>query len=248
MRYFVEANKRISRWFDSFFPTEMRQDGNGHFRNVVAPSLYSEGMILYDLGGGSQPILSIEDKERLGARVIGLDIESNELTAAPPGSYDVTIVADLTMFRAAADGDLAICQATLEHVKDTDGAIKAIASTLRYGGRAAIFAPCRNAAFARLNLLLPQSIKMRILGAVFPSKAEGHDGFPAFYNKCTPNDLAAMAVKHGLEVEEIRTYWTSSYFSVLFPVFVAWRMWTILGRYFIGRQTCETFAMVLRKV
>ncbi len=69
-----------------------------------------------------------------------------------------------------------ICQALLEHVPSTERAFRAIGSLLKPGGLALIFAPSRNAVFARLNLLLPQRLKRAILFAVFP-ESRYRDGY-----------------------------------------------------------------------
>lgn len=246
LRSFIRLNKRASAALDSILPAEFSADGNAYFHTMVPP-LVQEGLVVYDLGGGSRPLFSAEDKKRARLTVVGLDLSQDELDAAPQGSYDRAIAADLTTFRGEGDADLVICQATLEHVADTNGALAAIASCLKPGGVAAIFVPCRNAWFARLNLMLPQRIKERLLFTLIPEKADGHEGFPAYYNRCTPKEFARMAASRGMSVETQRLFWKSSYFSIFVPLYAVWRLWTLLGRYVIGRQACETFAMILRK-
>ena len=107
----------------------MRQDGNQEFKAIVVPSLLRPGLRVYDLGGGSNPYLDPATKAQQNLFVVGLDISEAELLAAPPGAYDRTIAADLCSFRGQGDADLVICQATLEHVPDTAGAIRAVAET-----------------------------------------------------------------------------------------------------------------------
>ena len=107
--------------------------------------------------------------------MVGLDIDGKELSAAPDGLYDRTAAADITKYRGQGDADLVICQALLEHVHDTGRALEAIASILKPGGRALIFVPSRNAVYARLNLLLPENLKRRILFAFFRTCAATTD-------------------------------------------------------------------------
>src|SRR5439155_1407105 len=106
-----------------------------------------------------RPWLSVERKGALQLKVIGFDISRSELEAAPQGSYDATICADITRFVGEEKADVAICAALLEHVSDVDKALRGIASMLKPGGLAVVFIPCRNTLFARLNLLLPQNFK-----------------------------------------------------------------------------------------
>lgn len=243
----VDANVRLSRRLDGFLPAQVRRDGNKTFTSEILPRAFSSGDVVYDLGGGSRPFVSATEKRRLDLTVVGLDIDAAELAAAPAGVYDRTIAADLCAFEGYGDADVVICQAVLEHVPDTAAAMRALASTIKLGGRIYIFAPSRNALFARLNMVLPESIKLRLLFSLFPHKAEGHDGFKAYYDRCTPKEIEALAASNGLVVEERHLFWTSSYFSVFTPVYVAWRVSQALAYLFVGNNAAETFVYILRK-
>lgn len=247
LRRFIDWNKWVSARVDDLLPARLRLDGNRTFKQDVLPDAVLYGDTVYELGGGSQPWLSPSAKHTLSARVIGLDIDGAELAAAVPGAYDEIIVHDLCTFKGHADADVVICQATLEHVPDTTGALNAIATILRPGGRAFIFAPCRNAAFARLNLLLPERIKRRLLFAIFPEKAKGHDGFKAYYNHCTPGQITALARQVGLDIEQQRLFWTSSYLRIFFPAFLLWRFSQLVSWLALGEDAAETFIFILRK-
>jgi hypothetical protein len=99
-------------------------------------------------------------------------------------------------------------------VEDVEAAFASITSVLKPGGVALIFVPSRNAVFARLNMLLPQSVKQSILYSIFPEKRK-KQGFPAFYNNCTPSGLKKLAAANGLTVIEER------YCELLFFIFVS---------------------------
>ncbi|MFL9839874.1 class I SAM-dependent methyltransferase [Sphingomonas sp. ST-64] len=247
LRRFLDANVKISQTLNRLLPDSLQADGNQVFLRDFVPDSVSEGDRVYDLGGGSRPFISLDRKRALNLTIIGLDISEEELSAAPDGVYDREIVADLTKFVGDGDGDVVICQAVLEHVRDGAGTMRAISSCLKPGGRAFIFAPCRNAMFARLNLLLPQSVKERLLFTLFPSKAKGHDGFPAFYDKCTPRELEQLADANGLNIEHRRLFWMSSYFTVLAPAFIAWRLIQGANYLFLGDNAAEAYIYVLRK-
>ncbi|PKQ06570.1 MAG: hypothetical protein CVT71_01405 [Alphaproteobacteria bacterium HGW-Alphaproteobacteria-10] len=248
LRRFIALNQRLSWGIDRLLlPDSMRVDGNKDFKASVVPGLLRSGLRVYDLGGGSNPYLDDKTKADLGLSVIGLDISEAELLAAPAGSYDRIIAADLCTFQGKGDADLVICQATLEHVPDTAGAMRAIAETLAPQGIACIFVPSRNAAFARLNLILPESTKRLLLFSLFPQKALGHDGFKAYYDRCTPAELERLAHENGLELVERRLYWVSSYFAILTPIFLIWRLWQGIFRFISGPQAAETFVLVLRR-
>lgn len=246
-RKFLRANYTLSRWIDGFLPERLRQDGNQYFIQDVLPRALRADTTVYDLGGGSRPCVERELKDRLGLRLVGLDVSGEEMAAAPAGTYDQTIVADLCTFTGTEAADSVICQATLEHVPDTVGAIRGLATCVRPNGAVYIFAPCRNAAFARINLILPERLKQLLLFNLFPEKAKGHDGFRAFYDHCTPGQIEAIARRNGLEVEERRLFWTSSYFYILTPAYLLWRAWQGLAYIVVGQNAAELFVYVLRK-
>jgi 2-polyprenyl-6-hydroxyphenyl methylase/3-demethylubiquinone-9 3-methyltransferase len=222
------------------------KDGNRDFISEMAPPYIKEGMRVYDVGGGKQPFINLPMKKKLKLFVTGLDISQHELESAPTGTYDEIICADISTVSGYEDGDLVICQAVLEHVRDTESAIRSISSLLKPGGIALIFVPSRNAVFARLNLFLPQKLKEAILYYVYPSTRHAQ-GFPSYYWKCTPKDILELAKENGLTETEARYYYTSSYFNFLLPLHVIWRGWVVIFRIFHGRQAAETFSLALRK-
>lgn len=247
-RSFVKSQVWLSGQFDRFFvPSSCKLDGNQDYIHALVPKYLVAQATIYDVGGGKQPFLSVTEKNRLGARVVGLDIDADELAQAPLGAYDEAICGDVANYQGRGDADLVLCQAVLEHVREVEGAFKAIASMLKPGGLALIFVPSRNAVYARLNLVLPQDLKRRILHTVYPNTRRGQ-GFVSFYKLCTPRDFVRLGQNNGLSVVEKRLYYTSSYFAFLTPLYVLWRVWVLLFRMVSGEQAAETFSVVMRKV
>jgi SAM-dependent methyltransferase len=246
-RAFIELNRRCSRAFDAMLvPEKCRVDGNRDFIDHFALKYLKPGLTVYDVGGGKQPYINRATKERLGLKVVGLDIDANELARAPQGLYDEVVCADITKFAGPGTADLLVCQALLEHVSDVSAAFTSIASILRPGGRAVIFVPSRNAVFARLNLLLPEKIKRWILFKVFPqAKADG--GFRSYYDRCTPLEFRKLINTNGLQEIEFRPYYESAYFSFFLPAHMVWRLWTLLFRVVKGDQAAETFCLAFVK-
>src|SRR2546426_944806 len=243
---FTQGQQSLSKCFDRLLPIEYQVDGNRDFLDHWIEPYLKHGSIVYDVGGGKNPVISLDGKRRLGLRLVGLDIDQDELAASPSGVYDERICADITRYRGQADADLVVCQALLEHVQDSQEAITAIASILKPGGTALLFLPSRNAVFARINLLLPQQLKRKILHGVFPS-TKRNQGFPAYYDHCTPADFRRLAANSGLAVDLCGVYFRSSYFMFFFPLHFAWRIWMLVFRYFAQEQAAETFSLALRK-
>jgi 2-polyprenyl-6-hydroxyphenyl methylase/3-demethylubiquinone-9 3-methyltransferase len=248
-RKFLRWNRRASCWFDRvMMPTYFQVHGQTAFQNeVAAPYVIKKDLVIYDVGGGSRPYITLNHKNKYDQTLVGLDIDAAELDAAPQGLYDEKIAVDLTQYQGKANADVIICQAALEHVHDNAKSFAAMTSILKPGGYLCIFTPSRHAIFARLNMMLPQELKKKILFKLFPHKAKGHDGFKAYYDQCTPDDFQKLAAQNGFEVVEIRAFYKSTYFEICFPIYVIWRLWQLLFKAIAGDNAAETFTMVLKK-
>ena len=244
---FIDFNKYLSRRFDALLPELFRVDGHKHFREKFAPPQIPEGALVYEVGGGKHPLHPEEEKTRRGLRVIGFDIDERELARAPRGAYDATIRADITEYRGRENADVVICQAMLEHVADTPAAFTGLASILKKGGVALLFAPSRNSLFARVNLCMPERLKSKLLGFLYP-ELEEKSGFPGRYHRCTLSEFEDMARGQGLAVIQKKAYYFSEYFSFFAPFHVLWRLW-LWGFFLFARDgAAETFSFALRKM
>jgi SAM-dependent methyltransferase len=246
IRRLMSIQQRLSASLDRLLPKKYSVDGNQDFVKAFIPKYFKENLKIYDVGGGKNPYLDPEKKRILNATVSGLDIDERQLDSAPIGAYDRIIASDITKFQGNSDADLVICQALLEHVRDTEKAFAAISSILKPGGVALIFVPSRNAIYSRINILLPQSVKKWVLHTLYPA-TKGKQGFHAYYDKCTPRDFRRLSERNGLSVVEERHYFISSYFSCLFPIYLMWRAWILTFHFLSKEQAAETFAMCLRK-
>lgn len=219
LRSFIDSQVAVSSYIDRLLPEDYRIDGNSEFFNRFVRPALRPNTTVYDVGGGKSPCIAPALKSELDLRIVGLDISEGELARAPAGSYDDTVCADITRYLGHGDADLVICQTLLEHVPDTACAFRAISTMLKPGGLAVLFVPSRKALFARLNRLLPEPIKRRLLYSIFPHSAKGQ-GFKSYYDRCTPSDFRALAAAHRLEVRDSAYYWKSSYFSFFSPLYL----------------------------
>jgi 2-polyprenyl-6-hydroxyphenyl methylase/3-demethylubiquinone-9 3-methyltransferase len=245
-RQLISSQVALSHAFDGLLPRSFCVDGSKDFKQRIVPGYLRPGLVVYDIGGGARPCVDLETKRRLGLTVRGIDIDEGQFAKAPRGLYDRAIVADITTYQEQNAADLVVCKSTLEHVRNTEAALVAMARLLNPGGTLLVFAPSRNALYARLNLLLPQRMKLRLL-STFMSKQADHLGFPAFYDHCTPHHFRRFATGCGLQIKELKPYYISSYFSVVFPVYFLWRVW-ILAYWAMAREhAAESFALIARK-
>jgi SAM-dependent methyltransferase len=245
-RQSIALQVALSRAFDQLLPRSFLIDGSKDFKQRIVPSYLRPGLVVYDIGGGARPCVDLTTKRRLGLKVTGVDIDEEQLAKAPRGLYDRVVVADITTYQEQNAADLVVCKSTLEHVRNTEAALATLARLLNPGGTLLVFVPSRNALYARLNMLLPQRLKLRLLSAFMPDRAD-HLGFPAFYDHCTPRDFCRFAAGHGLQITELRPYYISSYFSVLFPVYMLWRVWILAYRAVARENAAESFVLIARK-
>ncbi len=246
IRKFIIANQKLSKLVDKALPEKFRKAGGEDFVKYIIPQFLSKDIVIYDVGGGKRPYLSVNQKEELNVKVVGIDISESEIKSAPKGSYDHSIVSPIEDVYGCSDGDLVICNAVLEHVSDVEKAVISIHSLIKKNGVALLFIPGKNAIYARLNRFLPERLKNQILFRIFPKK-ESFSGFPAYYCQCTPNAIKKIASSAGFTVLSEKHYYWSSYFSFLLPLYVIWRFFFFSLYAVIGSEACEGFTLCLKK-
>jgi len=244
IRTLINSQKYLSEKFDSILPSRMKIFANHVFDRQLVPSYLKENQIIYDIGGGKLPNITADQKEQYNLKIIGMDISQEELDKAQDGMYHKKIAADITQYSGNSDGDLVLCRALLEHVQDVEASLKNIKSVTKPGGHIIIFVPCRNALFTRINMILSDEFKRKLLKLCFPGK-HGRLGFTAYYDRCTPKQFEEIAENIGLKVEETTAYYNSQYFSVLTPVHIIWRLYQLAIFHLGMRNFCEAYTMIL---
>jgi 2-polyprenyl-6-hydroxyphenyl methylase/3-demethylubiquinone-9 3-methyltransferase len=242
MRNFIAWQLRLSQNFDRRYFESLSRDGNVAYIQFV-PTLISDGARIADVGGGKTPFFNAKEVAERSLRVTGVDIDAGELSMAPAGTYAAMLNCALEECRGSNDHDLVIAQSVLEHVRDGAESMRGIASLLRKKGIVATFCPNRRAWFARLNMILPEGVKRKVLFTIFPNKRE-RQGFPAHYSGCTPSEMARNMRCVGIRPLEVRHFFVSSYFMFFFPLYLFWRIATYPLMRFWPHRYCETFIMI----
>jgi 2-polyprenyl-3-methyl-5-hydroxy-6-metoxy-1,4-benzoquinol methylase len=245
IRRFISWQVRCSKWIDRTFFGRMSIDGNTYFVSAIR-NLVVGGGTMADIGGGKTPAFGPEEARERRLQVTGVDIDPAELSAAPDGSYTRTVTCAIEEAEGPGDCDFVIAQSVMEHVNDGRLAAKGMASFAKPGGAVATFCPNRRAWFARLNLLLPEGVKRRLLFAIFPEKRE-RQGFPAHYSGCTPSEMLENMRDAGVHCIEIKYFYVSSYFMFFVPLYLFWRIITFPFMVLWPHRYCETFMYVGRK-
>lgn len=247
IRRFMTYNEGLARSFNARIDRRfLRQSGMIDFDRRILPSLLKPGLRTLDVGGGKQPLIPPDVRQKFSLHVTGLDLSAEELAAAPAGSYDATIVGDVGSVPLAGPYDLIVSRTVLEHVPKTATAIRNLAGALAPDGVMAHFLPCSNAPFALLNRMLGPQISSRLLWTVFPQNRRVA-GFPAYYDECTPSRFRRSCESAGLEVVELNPYFYSDYGRFFLPIHVADTARQLLMMRLRADDLAESFTIVARK-
>lgn len=242
----IQSQKYLSAKFDRILPAYLTNSANQFFDKEIVPQYLSDGMTIYDIGGGKLPNIRREQKEQYNLKLIGVDIDQAELDKAPEGIYDEKIATDITQYQGRGDGDLIICRALMEHVENIEDSFQNMQSILKQGGHILIFVPCKNALFARLNMILPDNFKRKLLQFLFPVRSQKL-GFTAYYDRCTPDQMSKVLSNLGYEVVIAKPFFNSHYFSIFTPVHILWRLYQLIIYAFKQKNLCEAFVVVAKK-
>lgn len=244
-RTIINFNVALCKRLDGSLWPRMSIDGNRRFIEIARASVPS-GVVIADVGGGKSPLFSPEEVAAKRLSVIGIDIDGNELAAAPHGAYAKTAQVDITSYKGDASADVVLVQSLLEHVANNSKGIKGIASICKPGGQIFTFCPNRRAWFAILNRLLPEGAKRYLLHSIYPHTRR-NQGFPAYYDRCTPAEMTWLMEREGLKVVQVLPFFVSSYFRFFFPLYLFWRLVTLPLMKVWPLHFCETFMIVARK-
>lgn len=141
-----------------------------------------------DFGGGANPVLSLDDIDRLGLRYVVVDSSVDELRKTPPGYETRHLDVERPGFDLGGDMfDMVLSNFVAEHVKDPVRFHINARSVLRPGGRAAHFFPTLPAPPFVINRLLSGSGSRKLIDLLQPDlrSADGPLGhFRAHYRWC----------------------------------------------------------------
>lgn len=174
-----------------------------------------------DVGAGQHWFFPAHLKSKLGFRLIGSDIDRDELARNP--ALDERIVVDASTALGVPDSsvDVITARAAVEHFPDNRTFIKNCSNALRPGGTLILTFAGRNAPFALINRLLPEPVSAWLLEHLIPDKQEKL-GFRAHYDRCTYSQITREAHDAGLElVRSFYDFHSSAYFRFFVPVYLA---------------------------
>ena len=185
------------------------------------------GVAILDVGSGRMPTIP-PDQRPSGCRYVGLDISATELHAAPAGSYDETVVGDLTECVPRLKGrfDLIVSWQVLEHVAPLESALQNLHAYLRPGGRLVSQLSGSFAVFALMGRFIPHSVSVRLMEGLLGIEPETK--FPTRFDRCYHRPLERLLSEWQAH-EIVPRYRAGGYFafsSPLLRLYLVYENWT----------------------
>jgi len=167
------------------------------------------------------------DERPAGVTYVGLDVVRSELEAAPPGSYDEKVAADVTKPLASLERqfDLIVSWQVFEHLHTVPAALENFYAYLRPGGYAIVSLSGRYSLFGILNMLLPRRLGVGLVARVM--RRDPETVFPAYYNHCYWSALDKL-LRPWSSVEIVTKWAGAGYFRSLVPlqaVYILYEEW-----------------------
>ena len=218
------------------------------FDDVVSDLINRQGCkTILDIGAGRESQYVPLIRDRAEKYLIGMDVDGGEISRNK--ALDRAIVADACapFDLPPASVDLALAKSVVEHLPDVQQFLRNVHQVLAPQGRLVVFFPGRNAPFAIINRILPESVKDRLLNALVP----GHDGivgFKTYYDNTVYSAFSAALQSTGFVKEDERvSYFSSSYFAFFLPVY-AMSLLVDLSRSALGiKELASYYVFVARK-
>ena len=207
-----------------------RYDRNEHARyvNACLEHLVPEAAVL-DVGAGRRPVIPTEVIKK--TYYVALDVDEEELAAAPEGLYKESVVDSVETYHPELEErfDLVTSFYVFEHVQSLTRALENCRRYLHEGGIMVTQFSGRYSYFALANQAIPHGVT-KTLGRVLAGR-DPHTIFPAFYDKCWYSALEEL-LKDWSQVSIEPLYTGAGYlgrmpFRLVRPLYLLYEDWTV---------------------
>ena len=168
-----------------------------------------------DVGGGANPVLTIDQLQNNQVECTILDISNEELEKAPAGYRRLQQDIEARDFPLHECFDLVVTQMLAEHIHDGKVFHKNVYYLLKPGGIAVHFLPTLYSLPFVANKLIPERISSTLIDLFAPRERYQQGKFPAYYSWCYGPTwpMLRMLRTIGFEIVEFRGLMGHSYFD-----------------------------------
>lgn len=240
-RKFVTFNVRLGDYTARKFPHFVETQ---NYKDVILSyvedfiSRHNNSSVL-EVGGIDRPLLKRSSKFRYD----GIDIEYKAQCEKIYDNFYVQSIEEPIENKY----DLIISMTLLEHVRNNDASITQMYKALRPGGYTIHYLPSK---------YHPYSLALRIVGPKWQRRlvktlrpwAVDVTGYPAFFDRSSPNEMRKLFNCKGFEyVETISFFRANDYFRFFFPFYIATSLWENICKKLKWEQLCSGFVIIARK-
>lgn len=235
IHWFIHANQQLSRWAVNGWPWLFRcppyRDELLHRINEDITRLHPARVA--ELGGADRPMLA----RGAGYWFIGVDIDDKPQCHKLYDEFIAISVKDPLPIPV----DIAVSMTLLEHVSDNHRAIGSIAASLSPGGRTHHYVPSKWHPYSVVLRIVGPALQKKLISLLRP-EAASVTGYPAFFDHCSPGQMAKLFQTHGFTAIDIKPFYGGAgYFTFFFPAFVAVRAFERVCEVLRIRVACSGF-------
>ncbi|RWN63527.1 MAG: methyltransferase domain-containing protein [Mesorhizobium sp.] len=241
LKTFIGWNRNAAAWLERRFPGIFGAPSyKAELERRIAEDVARlRPSAILEVGGIDRPLL----ERGTGFTYIGLDIEEKPDCYR---IYDQFVVQSIEQ-PVDVEADMLISITLMEHVPDNKAAARSMFLALRPGGVMHHYIPSK---------WHPYSVALRLVGPVLQKwliphlrpSAVGVTGYPAFFDHCSPADMAKLFRGQGFErVVVMSFYRASDYFAFFLPAYLFVALFENLCAVLNWRIFCSGFVISATK-
>ncbi|MER9962669.1 class I SAM-dependent methyltransferase [Mesorhizobium sp. M0045] len=214
VKTFISWNRNAAAWLERQFPGIFGAPSyKAELERRIAHDIERlRPSAILEAGGIDRPLL----ERGIGFIYIGLDIEERPDCY---NIYDRFLVQSIEQ-PIDVEADMLISITLMEHVPDNRAAARAMYLALRPGGAMHHYIPSKWHPYSMALRLVGPVLQKRLIPHLRPS-AVGVTGYPAFFDHCSPSDMAKLFREQGFEQVDVMSFYRASdYFAFLLPAYL----------------------------
>ncbi|WP_287151188.1 methyltransferase domain-containing protein [Mesorhizobium sp.] len=241
LKRFIGWNRNAAAWLEGHFP---RIFGAPSYKAELERRIADDvarltPSAILEVGGIDRPLL----RRGRGFTYIGLDIEEKPDCYR---IYDRFVVQSIEQL-VDVEADMLISITLMEHVPDNKSAARSMFLALRPGGVMHHYIPSKWHPYSVALRLVGPALQRSLIPHLRPS-AVGLTGYPAFFDHCSPSEMAKLFRGQGFEQVDVMSFYRASdYFAFFLPAYLSVVLFENLCAALNWRLFCSGFVVSAAK-